>query len=213
MRLDFCISYVYGSKTTNTHILTDHPQKMDSLSSRPWMCLRCESPFCPVTMTHNDSCGYFVGRVFNFFEGFFFFPSDGLSLNKITSDVERTILCEHCDSVFTFPSHGFTQLHLDSCTMCVVMAGVFSLMWLLLFHGPSPVYSSLYGHCDCFQLFARTKKIAKWYSCAWNSDTSTRILVEMHQRRKWFRTQAKALTISTVRLSSILPILCCWVQT
>ena len=63
--------------------------------------------------------------------------------------------------VFTFPSHGFTWLHLDTCTMCVVMAGVFSLMRILLFHGPSPVYSSLYGHCDCLQLFARTKRNCK----------------------------------------------------
>lgn len=66
---------------------------------------------------------------------------------------------KHCDSVFTFTSHGFTQLHLDSCTMCVVMAGVFSLMWVLLFHGPCTVYSSLYGHCDCFQLLLGQKKL------------------------------------------------------
>lgn len=198
--MGFCISYVLGSKTTNIHTLTDRPQKMCSLSSRPWMCLCHESPFCPATMT---PVGILLVE-FSIVLKSFFFPSDGLSLNKITWDVERTsILCEHCDSVFTFTSHGFTRLRLDSCTMCVAMAGVFPLMWVLLFHGPCTVYSSLYGHCDCFQLFARRKKITKWYSCAWNSDTSTRILLEIHQGGKWFRTQAKALTISTVQCSVV----------
>lgn len=199
--MGFCISYVLGSKTTNIHTLTDRPQKMCSLSSRPWMCLGRESPFCPVTMT---PVGILLVEFLIVLKRFFFFPSDGLSLNKITWDVERTsVLCEHCDSVFTFTSHGFTQLHLDSCTMCVAKASIFSLMWVLLFHGPCTVYSSLYGLCDCFQLFARRKKIVKWYSCAWNSDTSTRILLEIDQGGKLFRTQAKALTISTVQGSAV----------
>lgn len=212
--MGFCISYVLGSKTTNIHTLTDRPQKMCSLSSRPWMCLCHESPFCPATMT---PVGILLVEFSIVSKSFFFFPSDGLSLNKITWDVKRTsILCEHCDSVFTFTSHGFTQLHLDSCTMCVAMAGVFSLMWVLLFHGPCTVYSSLYGHCDCFQLFARRKKNCEmiflcmelWYKYKDPPGNSSRRKMIQNPGQSSYHQHSARFSCSV-----FLAILCCWVIT
>lgn len=69
--MGFCISYVLGSKTTNIHTLTDRPQKMCSLSSRPWMCLCHESPFCPATMT---PVGILLVEFSIVSKSFFFFP-------------------------------------------------------------------------------------------------------------------------------------------